>query len=81
MSKRTFILSLGDQDKDYVELDDAINILAIRATEAFLEANQSVEVSLEFLSALKKFISANLIKDKELLKYSVDIDFDSDLLQ
>lgn len=81
MSKRTFILSLGDQDKDYVELDDAVNILAIRATEAFLEANQSVEVSLEFLSNLKKFINANLVKDKTLLKYSVDIDFESDLLQ
>lgn len=81
MSKRTFILSLGDEDKDYVELDDAINILAIRATEAFLEANQSVEVSLEFLSNLKKFINANLVKDKALLKYSVDIDFESDLLQ
>jgi hypothetical protein len=81
MSKKTFILSLGDNDKDHVELDDAINILAIRVTETFLKDTKSDAVSLEFLSNLKKFIIINLIKDKDLLKYSVDIDFDVDLVE
>ena len=81
MSKKTFVLSLGSKDKDHVELDDAINILAIRVTETFLKDNHSDGVSLEFLSNLKKFISTNLIKDKNLVKYSVDIDFDTDLIE
>ena len=81
MSKKTFVLSLGSKDKDHVELDDAINILAIRVTETFLKDNHLDNVSLEFLSNLKKFISTNLIKDKNLVKYSVDIDFDTDLVE
>jgi hypothetical protein len=81
MSKKTFILSLGDKDKDFVELDDAINILSVRVAETFLKDTQSDAVSLEFLSNLKKFISTNLIKDKDSLKYSVDIDFDADLVE
>jgi len=81
MSKKTFILSLGDKDKDFVELDDAINILAVRVAETFLKDTQSDAVSLEFLSNLKKFIITNLIKDKDSLKYSVDIDFDADLVE
>jgi hypothetical protein len=81
MSKKTFILSLGDKDKDFVELDDAINILSVRVAETFLKETQSDAVSLEFLSNLKKFISTNLIKDKDSLKYSVDVDFDTDLVE
>jgi hypothetical protein len=81
MSKKTFILSLGDKDKDFVELDDAINILSVRVAETFLKETQSDAVSLEFLSNLKKFIITNLIKDKDSLKYSVDVDFDTDLVE
>ncbi len=81
MSKKTFILSLGDKDKDFVDLDDAVNILAVRVAETFLKDTQSDAVSLEFLSNLKKFIITNLIKDKDSLKYSVDIDFDADLVE
>jgi hypothetical protein len=81
MSKKTFILSLGDKDKDFVDLDDAVNILAVRVAETFLKDTQSDAVSLEFLSNLKKFIITNLMKDKDSLKYSVDIDFDADLVE
>jgi|688.fasta_scaffold141275_5 hypothetical protein len=81
MNKRTFILSLASKDKDYIEPDDVINILSIRAAEAFIETNQCAEVSLEFLSSLKKFITDNVVKDKSLLRYSVDIDFDADVAQ
>lgn len=81
MNKRTFVLSLANEDKDYVEPDDVINILSIRAAEAFIETNQCAEVSLEFLSSLKKFITDNVVKDKSLLRYSVDIDFDADVAQ
>ena len=81
MSKRTFVLSLASEDKDYVEPDDVINIISIRAAEAFIEANQSTEVSLEFLSNLKRFVRDNVVKDKTLLRYCVDIDFDADIAQ
>jgi len=81
MSKKTFILSLGDKDKDFVDLDDAVNILAVRVAETFLKDTQSDAVSLEFLSNLKKFIITNLMKDKDSLKYSIDIDFDADLVE
>jgi hypothetical protein len=81
MNKSTFILSLASKDKDYIEPDDVINILSIRAAEAFIETNQCAEVSLEFLSSLKKFITDNVVKDKSLLRYSVDIDFDADVAQ
>ena len=81
MSKRTFVLSLASEDKDYVEPDDVINIISIRAAEAFIEANQSTEVSLEFLSNLKRFVRDNVVKDKTLLRYFVDIDFDADIAQ
>ena len=81
MSKRTFVLSLGSEDKDYVDPDDVINIISIRAAEAFIEANQSTEVSLEFLSNLKRFVRDNVVKHKTLLRYCVDIDFDADIAQ
>jgi len=81
MNKRTFILLLQNKDKDYVEPDDVINIICIRAAEVFIEINQSAEVSLEVLSNLKIFIRDNVLKDKTLLRYCVEIDFDSDLIE
>ena len=81
MNKRTFVLSLASKDKDYVEPDDITHILCIRVAEVFIEINQCEEVSLEFLSNLKKFITDNIVKDKSLLRYSVNIDFDADIAQ
>lgn len=81
MNKRTFVLFLSSKDKDYVEPDDIIHILCIRAAEVFLEINQCEEIGLEFFSNSKKFITDNLVKDKSLLRYSVNIDFDADIAQ
>lgn len=77
MTKRTFVLFISEQDKEYVDADDINNLLSIRAAEVFIEANQVAEVSLEFISNLKTFVKDNMVKDEVLLKYSVDIDFNT----
>ena len=59
MSKRTFILHLGEQDKNLVDDTDIISIITIRVIEIYLEINKQAEVPVEFLTIIKTFIEKN----------------------
>lgn len=80
MSERTFLLSLSQEDKEYTNLNDVIDILTIRVAEAYLEANSENKIQTETLSSIKSFISSNLlVSEGNPVKYYVDIDFENDI--
>ena len=80
MNKRTFILSLGEKDKELFEDDDIVNTIMLRIAEVYLDINEKAEIGVEFLAIIKKLIYENIIKDKNSFTYFVDIDFDEDLV-
>lgn len=80
MNKRTFILSLGEKDKELFEDDDIVNTIMLRIAEVYLDINEKAEIGVEFLAIIKKLIYENIIKDKNSFTYSVDLDFDEDLV-
>ena len=80
MNKRTFILSLGEKDKEVFEDDDIVNTIMLRIAEVYLDINEKAEIGVEFLAIIKKLIYENIIKDKNSFTYFVDIDFDEDLV-
>lgn len=80
MNKRTFILSLGEKDKEAFEDDDIVNTIMLRVAEVYLDVNEKAEIGAEFLVITKKLIYENIIKDKNSFTYSVDLDFDEDLI-
>ena len=79
MNKRTFILSLGEKDKEVFEVDDIVNTIMLRIAEVYLDINEKAEIDVEFLTIIKKLIYKNIIKDKNSFIYFVDIDFEKDI--
>ena len=80
MNKRTFILSLGAKDKEAFEYDDIVNTIMLRIAEVYLDINEKADIGIEFLAIIKKLIYENIIKDKNSFTYSVELDFDEDLI-
>ena len=80
MNKRTFILSLGEKDKELFEDDDIVNTIMLRIAEVYLDINEKADIGIEFLAIIKKLIYENIIKDKNSFTYSVELDFDEDLI-
>ena len=81
MNKRTFILSLGEKDKEVFEDDDIVNTIMLRIAEVYLDINEKAEIGVEFLAIIKKLIYENIIKDKNSFTYFVDIDFEKDMVK
>ena len=81
MNKRTFILSLGEKDKELFEDDDIVNTIMLRIAEVYLDINEKAKVGVEFLAIVKKLIYENIIKDKNSFTYFVDIDFEKDMVK
>ena len=81
MNKRTFILSLGEKDKELFENDDIVNTIMLRIAEVYLDINEKAKVGVEFLAIVKKLIYENIIKDKNSFTYFVDIDFEKDIIK
>ena len=81
MNKRTFILSLGEKDKEVFEDDDIVNTIMLRIAEVYLDINEKAEIGVEFLAIIKKLIYENIIKDKNSFTYFVDIDFEKDMIK
>ena len=81
MNKRTFILSLGKKDKEAFEDDDIVNTIMLRIAEVYLDINEKAEIGVKFLAIIKKLIYENIIKDKNSFTYSVDIDFEKDMVE
>ena len=81
MNKRTFILSLGEKDKELFENDDIVNTIMLRIAEVYLDINEKAKVGVEFLAIIKKLIYENIIKDKNSFTYFVDIDFEKDIVK
>ena len=81
MNKRTFILSLGEKDKELFEDDDIVNTIMLRIAEVYLDINEKAEIGVEFLAIIKKLIYENIIKDKDSFTYFVDIDFEKDMVK
>ena len=81
MNKRTFILSLGEKDKELFENDDIVNTIMLRIAEVYLDINEKAKVGVEFLAIIKKLIYENIIKDKNSFTYFVDIDFEKDMVK
>lgn len=81
MNKRTFILSLGEKDKELFEDDDIVNTIMLRIAEVYLDINEKAEIGVEFLAIIKKLIYENIIKDKNSFTYFVDIDFEKDMVE
>ena len=81
MNKRTFILSLGEKDKELFENDDIVNTIMLRIAEVYLDINEKAEIGVEFLAIIKKLIYENIIKDKNSFTYFVDIDFEKDMVK
>ena len=81
MNKRTFILSLGEKDKELFEDDDIVNTIMLRIAEVYLDINEKAKVGVEFLAIVKKLIYENIIKDKNSFTYFVDIDFEKDIVK
>ena len=81
MNKRTFILSLGEKDKELFENDDIVNTIMLRIAEVYLDINEKAEIGVEFLAIIKKLIYENIIKDKNSFTYFVDIDFEKDIVK
>ena len=81
MNKRTFILSLGEKDKEVFEDDDIVNTIMLRIAEVYLDINEKAEIGVEFLAIIKKLIYENIIKDKNSFTYFVDIDFEKDIVK
>ena len=81
MNKRTFILSLGEKDKEVFEDDDIVNTIMLRIAEVYLDINEKAEIGVEFLAIIKKLIYENIIKDKNSFTYVVDIDFEKDMIK
>lgn len=81
MNKRTFILSLGEKDKELFEDDDIVNTIMLRIAEVYLDTNEKAEIGVELLAIIKKLIYENIIKDKNYFTYFVDIDFEKDMVK
>jgi hypothetical protein len=81
MNKRTFILSLGEKDKELFEDDDIVNTIMLRIAEVYLDINEKAKIGVEFLAIIKKLIYENIIKDKNSFTYFVDIDFEKDMVK
>ena len=81
MNKRTFILSLGEKDKELFEDDDIVNTIMLRIAEVYLDINEKADIGIEFLAIIKKLIYENIITDKNSFTYFVDIDFEKDMVK
>jgi hypothetical protein len=81
MNKRTFILSLGEKDKELFEDDDIVNTIMLRIAEVYLDINEKAKIGVGFLAIIKKLIYENIIKDKNSFTYFVDIDFEKDMVK
>lgn len=81
MNKRTFILSLGEKDKEIFEDDDIVNTIMLRIAEVYLDVNEKADIGIEFLSIIKNLICEKITKDKNSFTYFVDIDFEKDMVK
>ena len=81
MNKRTFILSLGEKDKEIFEDDDIVNTIMLRIAEVYLDVNEKADIGIEFWSIIKNLICEKITKDKNSFTYFVDIDFEKDMVK
>jgi len=81
MNKRTFILSLSEKDKEIFEDDDIVNTIMLRIAEVYLDINEKADIGIEFLSIIKNLIQEKITKDKNSFTYSVDIDFEKEVVK
>jgi hypothetical protein len=81
MNKRTFILFLSEKDKEIFEDDDIVNTIMLRIAEVYLDINEKADIGVEFLSIIKNLIQEKITKDKNSFTYSVDIDFEKEVVK
>ena len=80
MNKRTFILQFGDKDGEHHNSDDVINLLTVRILETYLICISKTEIPFEVVGDLRKLVSEKILKNSQLKMYSVEIDFENDIV-
>jgi hypothetical protein len=81
MSSRTFILIVDEKNKDLVEDQDVVNVLAIRILEVYLTINSVEKVGLDVISSVKKLVTENIkFNHNKNDSYYISIDFEKDIV-
>ena len=80
MSKRTFILKCEEVAEDENNNGDAINLLTIRALETYLLDASKEEVPFDTVGSLRKLVSERIKISSDLKMYTVEIDFENDIV-
>ncbi len=80
MSKKTFVIKFEAGKEIHDSADDIINMFVIRILQTHLEDNPEAQMSLEVPDFLKKFIASKLAMNSYANVFSVDIDFQNDIL-
>lgn len=81
MSKRTFILRVDKENKEFLEINDIYNLLVLRLTEVYIELNSQDEVGLIFIASVRDYVDKNLKSEADGFSYSLDIDFEKDIVK
>lgn len=79
MSKRTFILRLDKENKEFMDYNDIYNLIVLRVTEAYIELNSENEIGLIFIASVRDYVDKNLKAGKDESSYYLDIDFENDI--
>jgi hypothetical protein len=80
MSKRTFILKCEEVAEDDANNDDAINLLTVRILETYLLDVSQVEIPFDAVDSLRKLVSERIKISSDLKIYTVEIDFEKDIV-
>ena len=80
MSKRTFILKCEKEDEYEDNNDDLINLLTVRILETYLLDVSQVEIPFDALGSLRKLVSERIKISSDLKIYTVEIDFEKDIV-
>jgi len=80
MSKRTFILKCEEVAEDHNSNDDIINLLTVRILETYLLHISETEIPFGTVADLRKLVSERVLKNSDSKAYSVEIDFENDIL-
>jgi len=80
MSKRTFILKCEEVAEDDTNNDDAINLLTVRILETYLLDVSQAEIPFDTVGSLRKLVSERAKISSDLKIYTVEIDFENDIV-
>jgi hypothetical protein len=80
MSKRTFILRCEEMAENDDNNDDIINLLTVRVLETYLLDVSQTEIPFDTVGSLRKLVSERVKISSDLKMYTVEIDFENDIV-